>query len=278
MANQKSTAEQLQQQQQQAQQQALQQAYVQQLNRLQQAGELAEQERQTLQNTLLQYAQLRPAGPNDAGGGSAPDTRTETTRLEERAALLNSVSNANAAAQQRQNTLLQAAQQAQKYQEADTARALQNAIAQRLSLLQSQDRAAEELRVQTEQDALDNAYTELNTFGRILTQQSADALGVPVGTRLPGWGSKSGGGSGSGEYPGQAEKREDLRSELNLIFNNMVNTLGKVPQTQDERELARKLGVGIRADSMGALDYLEKLEESNMPQQEIEYWKKLLFI
>lgn len=63
----------------------------------------------------------------------------------------------------------------------------QNAIStlvnQYYSELEAQQRAAE-LAEQKRQTAISNAYNEVATFGKVVTQGAANALGVPVGTKI----------------------------------------------------------------------------------------------
>ena len=79
------------------------------------------------------------------------------------------------------NDSVRALQQQRDFAIAD---ALMQLDAQQLSAVQQEEQFAAQQQATLRQAALSRAYQELAAFGKVISKESAEALGVPVGTRL----------------------------------------------------------------------------------------------
>lgn len=197
-----------------AQKAALDAQYAAQLMALNERYAKTAQDYEAARGKARNYADLYAIGNNSAAGSAYAATGlSETSRLRESNALQNALNNADREQAGAQGDINAGIAQAGFNQKAQAAALMSLIDRDKLAALQEENRFSssyalqralqeesarqfnENLALAQRQDAADQAYWELSTFGRIKTQAAADALGVKMGTTMKSLRGKSSGSS-----------------------------------------------------------------------------------
>lgn len=197
----------------QAQKDALDAAYNQKVNELNAQLPKIKETYDAQRNQTYQNARVTALGNNEglaarglAGNAySAPMTGySETSRIAETNALRNALNALNKQQQGQEDTIGTEIRQVGYDRDNALAQALAQIEQNRIAAQQSENQfganynlnawqAQQNQEYQQQQLAYEKAMNELNLFGRIMTQEAANAVGLPVGTTLAKYNASSGG-------------------------------------------------------------------------------------